>query len=90
MGKAYSDDLRQRCLDAMVGGETASSIATRFGVAKSSVIKWHQRYRDTGRVSPLAMGGHHGSCLEPYRVLSLIRTAHVSPYGLSIGCDLER
>ena len=51
MVQAYSDDLRQRCVDAMVSGEPASKIAKRFGVAKSSVIKWHQRYKATGSVS---------------------------------------
>ena len=58
MAKAYSNDLRLRCVEAMLGGEPASKVAERFGVAKSSVIKWHQRYRATGSVSPGKMGGH--------------------------------
>jgi transposase len=33
-------------------------VGERFGIAKSSVIKWHQRYRKTGSVAPGKMGGH--------------------------------
>ena len=71
MAKAYSDDLRQRCVDAMAGGEPASQVSLRFGVAKSSVIKWHQRYRATGSVSPSKIGGYRPVLLEPYRDLLL-------------------
>ncbi len=81
MGKAYSNDLRQRCVDAMVRGEPASKVAARFGVAKSSVIKWHQRYQTTGDVSPAKVGGYRPVLLEPYRdfVLdALKRTPHLS------------
>ena len=81
MVKAYSDDLRWRCVDAMSSGEAASKVAERFGVAKSSVIKWHQRYRETGSVSPLKMGGYRPVLLEPYRDLllgELKRTPHSS------------
>ena len=77
MVQAYSDDLRQRCVDAMVSGEPASKIAKRFGVAKSSVIKWHQRYKATGSVSPSMMGGHRGSCLEPHRDFILDQMKHI-------------
>ncbi len=94
MVKAYSDDLRQRCVDAMASGEAASKIATRFGVAKSvsksvsksvaksvaksSVIKWHQRYKATGSVSPLQMGPKQGSCLEPHRDFIHAQIQHTS------------
>jgi len=40
-------------LDAVVDGETTRVVAGRFGIAVSSVIKGHQRYRATGtRASP--------------------------------------
>jgi len=78
MVKAYSNDLRWRCVDAMASGEAASKVALRFGVAKSSVIKWHQRYRRTGSVSPAVMGGNRGSCLEPHRDFILNQLEHVS------------
>ena len=81
MSKAYSNDLRQRCVDAMVGGSSANVIAIRFGVAKSSVIKWHQRYRETGSVSPAKIGGYRPFLLEPHRdflIGELKRTPHLS------------
>ncbi len=53
MVKPYSNDLRQRAVSAMAGGDPASVVAKRYGVAKSSVIKWHQRYRATGSVNPM-------------------------------------
>ena len=81
MTKAYSDDLRQRCVNAIVNGDPASKVAERFGVAKSSVIKWHQRYRATGSVSPSQIGGYRPVLLEPYRDLlldELQQTPHAS------------
>jgi len=39
-------------------GETCRAVASRFGVAISSVVKWSQRYRATGSVVPGKMGGH--------------------------------
>lgn len=78
MVKAYSDDLRQRCVDGMTRGDSSSKVARRFGVAKSSVIKWHQRYKATGSVSPSVMGGHRGSCLDPYRDFILDQIQHRS------------
>ncbi|HFE37933.1 MAG TPA: IS630 family transposase, partial [Gammaproteobacteria bacterium] len=45
MVKPYSNDLRERVVFAVVGGETTRVVAKRFGVAVSTVIKWHQRYR---------------------------------------------
>ncbi len=58
MVKPYSNDLRQRAVSAMAGGDPASVVAKRYGVAKSSVIKWHQRYRATCSITPAYMGGH--------------------------------
>lgn len=81
MTRAYSDDLRLRCVNAMATGEPASKIAERFGVAKSSVIKWHQLFRKTGSVSPAKMGGYRPHLLAPYRDLlraELNRTPHVT------------
>lgn len=76
MVKAYSDDLRQRCVDAVLEGQSTSQVAARFGISKSSVIKWHQRYRSTGSVSPSLMGGNRGSCLAPHRDFILDQLEH--------------
>jgi len=67
MTRPYSNDLRERVVAAFVGGESCRSVASRFGVAVSSVVKWSQRYRTTGSVAPGKMGGHRRRVLEPHR-----------------------
>ena len=56
--RPLSNDLRERVVAAIVGGESCRSVASRFGVAVSSVVKWSQRYRATGSVAPGKVGGH--------------------------------
>ena len=58
MVKPLSNDLRKRVVAAVVKGESSRAVASRFGVAVSSVVKWSQRYRATGSVKPGQMGGH--------------------------------
>jgi hypothetical protein len=57
MTRPLSNDLRERVVAAVCGGESCRSVASRFGVAVSSVVKWSQRYRATGSVVPSKMGG---------------------------------
>ena len=52
MVKPYSIDLRERAVAAVVEGETTRIATKRFGVAVSSVVNWHQRYRATGTLTP--------------------------------------
>jgi transposase len=58
MTRPLSNDLRKRVVAAVLGGESCRSVASRFGVSVSSVVKWSQRYRRTGSVAPGQMGGH--------------------------------
>lgn len=68
MGRAYSQDLRDRVIDAVtLGGMSCRAAARRFGVSDSSAIKWLQRYRKTGQRRPLGTGGHRPSVLAPHR-----------------------
>jgi putative transposase len=67
MTKPYSDDLRERVVAAMQSGESCRSVAVRFGVAPSSVVKWTQRVARTGSVSPAKMGGYRRLILAPHR-----------------------
>ena len=67
MTKAYSDDLRERVVAAMQSGESCRSVAARFGVAPSSVVKWTDLVRRTGSVRPAKMGGYRRPILEPHR-----------------------
>ncbi len=85
MTKPYSNDLRERAVAAVVAGEKTRSVAERFGVAVSSVIKWHQRYRETGSVAPGKMGGHRKVILEPHRdfvIEAINTTSHLTVRGL--------
>lgn len=67
MARPISNDLRERAVAAVESGASCRSVAARFEIAPSSVIKWMQRYRSTGSVAPGQMGGHRRSVLEPHR-----------------------
>src|SRR6476469_5344867 len=78
MTRPLSNDLRERVVAAIVGGESCRSVASRFGVAVSSVVKWSQRYRATGSVVPGKMGGHRRRILEPHRAFIIERISQTS------------
>ena len=85
MTRPLSNDLRERVVAAIVGGESCRSVASRFGVAVSSVVKWSQRYRATGSVAPGEVGGRRKRVLEPHRAFVLERigqTPHLTLHGL--------
>lgn len=87
MTKAYSNDLRERVVGAVDAGEASRAVAKRFGVAVSSVIKWHQRYRRTGSVAPAKMGGYRPVLLEPHHDFianEIARTPHLTLSKLQI------
>ena len=86
MVKAYSNDLRKRVVDAMMRGEAARSVAARFDVAPSSVIKWRQRFLATQSVAPAKMGGYRPVKLDKHAdlVLGLIEaTPHLTLHKLA-------
>lgn len=75
MGKAYSQDLRDRVIDAVEKkGLSRRAAAKRFGIGESSAIRWIERYRETRSRAPKGTGGHRPSKTKPHRVwlLSLI------------------
>jgi transposase len=78
MTRALSNDLRERVVAAVLTGESSRSVASRFGVAVSSVVKWSQRYRATGSVGPGKMGGHRRRILEPHRAFIIERISQMS------------
>ena len=43
MTRPLSNDLRKRVVRAVLGGESCRSVASRFGVSVSSVVKWAQQ-----------------------------------------------
>lgn len=85
MTRPLSNDLRERVVAAVRGGESCRAVASRFGVAVSSVVKWSQRYRATGSVAPGKMGGHCRPVLEPHRAFiqeRISQTPHLTLHGL--------
>ncbi len=61
MGRALSNDLRQRLILTVEQGSTASAAARRFGVGRSTAINWVARWRLTGQIEALPMGGDRHS-----------------------------
>jgi transposase len=88
MAGAYSQDLRNRVIDAVVvGGMSRSGAAERFGVSKASAIKWVERFERTGSRSAAQMGGYKRVKLEPHRAfLEGLRTEK-SDITLQALCD---
>ena len=85
MTRPYSKDLRERVVGAVAAGEACRSVAARFGVSVSSVVKWSQRHRETGSVAPSKMGGYRRRVLEPHRAFIAERirqTPHLTLHGL--------
>jgi putative transposase len=85
MVRPLSNDLRERVVAAVVGGESCRAVAARFGVAVSSVVKWSQRHRATGSVAPGKMGGHRKPVLAPHRAFILKRisqTPHLTLHAI--------
>ena len=65
MARAYSLDLRERVVGAVVSGQSCRSVAATFGVSVASVVKWSQRFRATGSAAARKVGGR-----RPYALLS--------------------
>lgn len=67
MGRAYSQDLRDRVIEAVAkDGMSCRAASRRFGASESSAIKWLQRYRKTSKRTPVGTGGHRPSVLAPH------------------------
>jgi transposase len=69
MARPYSDDLRERVVEAVKAGASRREAAERFEIAPSSAIKWLQRWHETGSVAAKPTGGsvspleEHATCL---------------------------
>jgi transposase len=67
MGRAYSLDLRERVVSAVVAGESCRRVAATFKVSVASVVKWSQRFRATGSPAARPMGGNRPYALRDER-----------------------
>ena len=57
MPKPYSDDLRERVIEAVEAGASRREAAENFNLSPSSAVKWLQRWRDTGSAKARPTGG---------------------------------
>ena len=74
MPSALSVDLRERVIAAIETGTSRRQAAKRFGVGAASAIRWHDHFRQEGRIAPKPSGGDHGSrAIEAHadRILAL-------------------
>ena len=68
MAKTYSQDLRDRVIDAVERGKMSRRAAGRhYGISESVAIKWLERVERHGSREPLGHGGHRASKLMPHR-----------------------
>jgi transposase len=68
MPKPYSQDLRDRVIDAVKrGGMSRRAAARRYEVSESVAIKWLERVERDGSRAPVGHGGHRASKLMPHR-----------------------
>jgi transposase len=75
MARAYSLDLRERVVGAVVAGRSCRQVASTFGVSVASVVKWSQRFRVTGSAAPRPRGGNRPYALAEQRDWLLGRLA---------------
>lgn len=89
MAGAYSQDLRDRVIDAVVvGGMSRRAAGERFGVSELAAIKWVKRFERTGARSAAQMGGYKGHKLEPHR--AFIEAAHAAKPDITLQALCDR
>jgi transposase len=57
MGKPLSMDLRERVVDAILGGMSRRAAAMRFGVSAASAVRWAALQREYGKPAAKRQGG---------------------------------
>jgi len=67
MARAYSQDLRDRVIDAGLSGMPARQAAARFGVGIATAIVWVRRARESGERIARRQGQPRRSKLDPHR-----------------------
>lgn len=67
MARAYSQDLRDRVIDAGLSGTAARHAAVRFGIGIATAIRWVRRARETGDRRAGRQGQPRRSKLNPHR-----------------------
>jgi transposase len=85
---AYSQDLRDRVIDAvLLEGMSRRGAAARFGVSESAAIKWVERVERIGSRAAAKIGGYKPMKLEPYRAFIEAQRAEKPDITLQGLCD---
>ena len=71
MARAYSQDLRDRVIDAALSGASVRQVAARFGVGDATAIVWVRRARESGERAARKQGQPRRSKLDPHRAYLL-------------------
>ena len=71
MARAYSQDLRDRVIDAALAGLPARRAAVQFRVGIATAIGWVSRARQTGERAARRQGQPRRSKLDPHRAFLL-------------------
>ncbi len=71
MARAYSQDLRDRVIDAALAGLPARRAAVQFSVGIATAIGWGGRARQTGERAARRQGQPRRSKLDPHRAFLL-------------------
>ena len=88
MAKGYSQDLRERVINAVaLEGMSCRGAAERFGLSDSAAIKWLQRLHESGLRTALGTGGHRPSVIKPHRDLIEAALAEKPDMTLQALCD---
>ena len=66
MSRAYSEDLRDRVLDAVASGNSARGAAARFGIGVATAVRWVRRWRESGERRAQRQGYPKRSVLDPH------------------------
>lgn len=88
MGRAYSQDLRDRVLAAAHAGLPHGAVARRFAVGESTVRGWLRRERLTGSRAPKPHAGGAGPTVDAATLQALV--AHRNDHTLAELADALR
>jgi transposase-like protein len=64
MPKPYSEDLRERVIEAVESGASRREAAENFRLSPSSAVRWWRRWRDTGSAKAKPGGGSKSALEE--------------------------
>ena len=88
MAKPYSQDLRDRVIDAVERGKMSRRTAGRhYAISESVAIKWVERVERHGSREAVGHGGHRASKLMPHREFLEAARTEKSDITLQALCD---